>query len=386
MKEGYRVKPYKHPKMKWVVRGKESGKWVRKFFGTKVEAQSYADLKNTDLLNLGLEGKEFPLALRAMATECERDLAPFGKTIRDAVNYYLPHLLRASKARSIEKVIEEAETSKKADGLKKPTLTEFGHRAGLFAKAFPGREVGTFNQEEIEEWLRATFENPVTRNNTRKTVVNLFNFAVSKKYIATNPAAGIKKAREDRSEIGILTPGQVSALLTNASSEILPYFAIAVFAGIRPEELAPPLKDDAGVEWSDVKWAQGIIRVRAEVSKVGKPRNVKIEPTLAKWLAPYRHSKGRIAPSRWREHFRNARTAAGITEWPTDCLRHSFATYWLQVNRDAPALALEMGNSVEVILERYSKVLDEPEDAVKFWAIAPAEDEGKIVEFEQTAA
>src|ERR1700677_387594 len=106
MKEGYRVKPYKHPKMKWVVRGKESGKWVRKFFGTKVEAQSYADLKNTDLkntdlLNLGLEGQEFPLALRTMASECERDLAPFGKTIRDAVNYYLPHLLRASKARLI---------------------------------------------------------------------------------------------------------------------------------------------------------------------------------------------------------------------------------------------------------------------------------------------
>jgi len=386
MKEGYRVKPYKHPKMKWVVRGKESGKWVRKFFGTKVEASSYADLKNTDLLNLGLEGKEFPLELRVMATECERDLAPFGKTIRDAVNYYLPHIQRASKARLIEKVVEEAETSKKADGLKKPTLTEFGHRAGHFAKAFPGREVGMFTQEEIEEWLRATFENPVTRNNTRKTVVNLFNFAMSRKYIATNPAAGIKKAREDRSEIGILTPGQVSALLTSASSEMLPYFAIAVFAGIRPEELAPPLKDDAGVEWSDVKWAQGIIRVRAEVSKVGKPRNVKIEPTLAKWLAPYRHAKGRIAPSKWREHFRNARTAAGITEWPTDCLRHSFASYWLQIHRDAPALALEMGNSVEVILERYSKVLDEPEDAVKFWAIEPAEDGEKVVAFPSAAA
>jgi integrase len=386
MKAGYRIKPLKHPRFKWVVRAKESGKWVRRYFVRKTEAETYAELKNTDLLNLGLEGKEFSLELRVMATECERDLAPFGKTIRDAVNYYLPHLQRASKARSIETVVKEAETSKKADGLKKPTLTEFGHRAGLFAKAFPGREVGTFTQEEIEEWLRSTFRNPVTRNNTRKTVVNLFNFAVSRKYIATNPAAGIKKAREERSEIGILTPGQVSALLTNASAEILPYFAIAVFAGIRPEELAPPLKDDAGVEWSDVKWAQGIIRVRAEVSKVGKPRNVKIEPTLAKWLAPYRHAKGRIAPSKWREHFRNARTAAGITEWPTDCLRHSFASYWLQVHRDAPALALEMGNSVEVILERYSKVLDEPDDAVEFWAIEPEKGGENVVAFEPAAA
>ena len=115
-------------------------------------------------------------------------------------------------------------------------------------------------------------------------------------------------------------------------------------------------------------------------------RLLNIKPTLAKWLAPYRHAKGRIAPSKWREHFRNARTAAGITEWPTDCLRHSFATDWLQVHRDAPALALEMGNSVEVIMERYSKVLDEPADAVKFWAIGPAEDGEKVVAFPSVAA
>jgi integrase len=386
MKAGYRIKSLKHPHFKWVVRGKESGKWVRKYFVRKVEAETYAEIKNTDILNLGLKDAEFPLELRVMALECDRELSPFGKTIRDAVNFYLPHLQRASHARPVEDVIKEALASKTADGLKKPTLIEFEHRCGTFAKAFPAREIGTLGQEEIEEWLRTSFPNPVTRNNTRKTVVNLLNFAVSRKYIITNPAAGIKKAREGRSEIGILNPGQVSALLTHAAPEILPYFAIAVFAGIRPEELAPPQKGDAGVEWSDVKWAQGIIRVRAEVSKVGKPRNVKIEPTLAKWLEPYRFAKGRIAPASWRGHFRNARTAAGIAEWPTDCLRHSFATYWLQINRDAPALALEMGNSVEVILERYSKVLDEPEDAKRFWEISPTKEGENIVAFSNAVA
>ena len=389
MKPGYRVKPYndsKRPDLKWTVRGKEKGKWVRKFFPKKAEAETYAQIKNTELLNTGTEGAAFPLALRAMAIECERDLAPFQKTIRDAVNFYLPHLARLSKARPVATVLEEALASKRADGLKKPTLIEFEHRGGHFATAFDGRDIDSITQEEIETWLRSAFPHPVTRNNNRKSVVNLLNFAVSKKYIDANPAKGIKKAREARSEIGILTPSQVSALLTKAEKEILPYFAIAVFAGIRPEELAPPLKADAGLEWSDVKWNQGIIRVRAEVSKVGKPRNVKIEPALAKWLQPYRHSKGRIVPVNYRELFRATRKAAGIAAWPADCLRHSFASYWLQVNRDAPALALEMGNSVEVILERYSKVLDEPEDAKKFWSIVPLKGKGKIVAFEKAAA
>jgi len=141
MKPGYRVKPLKHRRFKWVVRGKEQGKWVRTYFVKKTDAETYAEIKNTELLNLGLEGKKFPLALRVMATECERRLAEYGKTIQDAVDFYIPHLERASKARPIEDVVKEALASKTADGLKKPTLIEFGHRAGHFAKAFPAGKI-----------------------------------------------------------------------------------------------------------------------------------------------------------------------------------------------------------------------------------------------------
>ncbi len=41
---------------------------------------------------------------------------------------------------------------------------------------------------------------------------------------------------------------------------------------------------------------------------------------------------------------------------------------------------------MEVILKCYSKALDEPESAAKFWAIAPAEDGEKVVAFPSAAA
>ena len=371
MKPAYRIRAYSHERLKWVVRGKENGKWVRKYFETKAEATTYAQIKNTDVLNLGTQGAEFPLALRVMALEGENRLKPFGKTIQDAVNFYLPHLERQSRATTVQALVQQAKQAKIADGAKKPTVTEFGHRGGKFADAFPDREIGSLTREEIEDWLRSYCLNPVTRNNYRKVVVNLFNHAVQKGLLDQNPAAKIKKAREERSEIGILTPQQVKALLTNASEEILPYFAIAVFAGIRPEEIAPPQKSDSGLEWSDVRWKQGVIRVRAEVSKVGKARNVKIEPNLKMWLQPYQSRTGRVASDNWRDLFRETRKLAEVEVWPHDCLRHSFATYWLEIHRDAPALALEMGNSVEIVLDRYSKVLDEPNDARAFWALVP---------------
>jgi hypothetical protein len=37
MKAGYRIKPLKHPRFKWVVRAKESGKWVRRYFVKKTD-------------------------------------------------------------------------------------------------------------------------------------------------------------------------------------------------------------------------------------------------------------------------------------------------------------------------------------------------------------
>jgi hypothetical protein len=37
MKNGFRVKAYKHPRLKFVVRGKVAGKWQRKYFETKGE-------------------------------------------------------------------------------------------------------------------------------------------------------------------------------------------------------------------------------------------------------------------------------------------------------------------------------------------------------------
>jgi site-specific recombinase XerD len=364
MKPGYRVKAYKHPKLKWVVRGKERGKWVRKYFETKAEAEGFAQVKNIELNNHGIEGAAFPLALRALALESDSRLAPFGKTLRDAVDFYLPHLERESKGRIVRDVAAEILAEKQAE-VKAATLKPYRTRVNAFVARFGERNLVTIAADEIKAWLDSTFADAVTRGNTRRVIVNFLNLAKSKKYIAENPLAVMKLKKEAAREIRILSPQQVAALLDNSTPEVLPYFAIAAFAGIRPEELLR-------LGWSDVKWKQGVIRVRAEASKVGMARNVPIEENLQAWLEPYRFAKGRVCPAGWRDLFRATRAKAGVTHWPHDCLRHSYATYWLEKHKDAPALALRMGNSVSVILQHYSKVLDEPSDAAHYWQLSPS--------------
>ena len=45
----FRVKPYAHPKYKFVVRAKLAGKWKRSYFKTEAEAVAYADSQNAFL-------------------------------------------------------------------------------------------------------------------------------------------------------------------------------------------------------------------------------------------------------------------------------------------------------------------------------------------------
>jgi integrase len=381
VKTGYRIKPYAHPRLKWVVRGKENDKWVRRFFTTKVEAETYAGQKNTELLNLGVQGAEFPIELRAMAQEAARELEPFGKTIRDAKNFLIEYLQRIQKSATLSDVIDEVIATKTAQGVKPRTMKTYRGYVKNFAASFPGRDIGSLSAEEIESWLIRKFPNPVSRNNNRRVLVNLFNIAKKKKYVATNPAAEIGTAAEPNREVGILRPEQVASLLMHSEPEILPYFALASFAGIRPEELKKPAElatESSELLWSDIKWKQGIIRIRAEVSKVGTTRNIPIEPNLREWLEPFRHLHGKVCTPSWIRLFRKTRCVAGITNWPSDCLRHSYATYWLEKHKNAPQLALHMGNSVDVILAHYNKVLDEPEDAETFWNIRPSTDTEEV--------
>ena len=96
----------------------------------------------------------------------------------------------------------------------------------------------------------------------------------------------------------------------------------------------------------------------------------------------YLQMRGKVCTPSWLRLFRKTRRLAGITNWPSDCLRHSFATYWLEKYKNAPELALQMGNSVDVILAHYSKVLNEPGDAARYWEIRPSlTAEKKVVAF-----
>jgi integrase len=75
-------------------------------------------------------------------------------------------------------------------------------------------------------------------------------------------------------------------------------------------------------------------------------------------------------------HYRKLREAvqrrARICKWPTNALRHSFASYHLAKFQDAPALALQMGHTTTAMLFAHYRELVTPEAAEAYWKIRPA--------------
>jgi integrase len=67
------------------------------------------------------------------------------------------------------------------------------------------------------------------------------------------------------------------------------------------------------------------------------------------------------------------RVRAGIESWPSNGLRHSYASYHLAYHKDAPALSLEMGHvSPNMVFKHYrQRVL--PDIANQWWSIYPVE-------------
>ena len=362
------IKERKNPggKISYMVDlGLVNGQRPRKFFSTKAEALTYAEQCRTARKNEGRNVFDLGQKERVEAVECLRILEPFGKSLRDAVDFYLPHLKASNRTCTVGQLMREIGEAKKKDGKSRRYLEDLRSRLGQFSKVFGDRTVSGITSAEVASWLRDLSVGALTRNNFRRVLVTAFNFAVENGYASANPAETAAKAKQVETNVEILTVKQTVALLERAKEDILPAIAIGAFAGLRRAEIER-------LDWADVKLAAGFIEVKASKAKSARRRLIKIRPNLAAWIAPYAKQNGAVPPSTFRVRMDQARSAAGITEWPQNALRHSFASYHLAHFENAAELALELGHTNAQLIFAHYRQLVEPKDAAHYWNIMPS--------------
>jgi integrase len=272
---------------------------------------------------------------------------------------------------SLASVIAELETAKTVANRRPKYVTGLRQYLDLFARGRELTPIASIGVREIEAWFASRTEAPSTRASNLGRLSALFGFAVRRGYLSENPVKRLETIFLERSAPLVLSPAQARLALVTARREFprfVPWLALALFAGVRPEELDQ-------IAWANVDLDRGLVTIDAAVSKVRRRRAMPLPAAAVAWLKlggdlPIPHVSR-------RRYIRRLRTALGWAVWPQDVLRHTAASYLLSEHQDAPKVALWLGNSVKILLAHYHEVVG-GDTAREFWAIRPESDQSEL--------
>ena len=320
---------------------------------------------------------------RDEAAHCFNLLKPYNVTLSKAVDFFI-HEIAAKDAtdheRTVAKIADEwlvAKRDEKIDGELSPNhIADIRYTVEALKKVFPTQRVTAIETADIQNYLDSLRISQQTKRNKRNLIAQFFNFVIRKGYRKDNPANGrIIKVRVPKKEkISVLTVDQAKELMKAAEvvadGSLVPFFAFALFAGIRPDgELRR-------FSWEDVNSER--IRIRGEIAKTGHWRKINpIPENLAAWIAtvPEKKRKGLICPltdGQFRSRYDKVRDKAGVLKaWDEDIMRHSFASYWIAVFHNREKLTDLLGHSEQMLMNHYREFIEEA-DAPAYWQIFPS--------------
>jgi hypothetical protein len=360
------------------VYGRLDGQRVRRNFDTREEAE--AEKKVLEIQALQADTGMRAAATRLTDEQLHEAEAAFAR-LKDApqgllfyVEFGLANYRPPEREKPLADAIKEYREARQRDyerTLISPRMVlVIKYELTTFQKKFPKALVSHFTPEVLTPYLERGKPSLKTQNNRRGVLSTFFKFAMQKGWIATNPVEKTQYFRINhrRGSAVTITAEKAAALIefveTFNGGELVPYFAICLFGGVRP-----------CVRWGEitklkpesVRLDTGVIRIEPEVSKVKMPRNVTIQPNLAVWLRAYPLEKFPIVPRDATNTRRTVFAKFGLTH---DVLRHTFISMFVAKFRSMGEAALQAGNS-EAIIRKHYLDLKSKEEAEKFFGILP---------------
>ena len=236
----------------------------------------------------------------------------------------------------------------------------------LFSRGREQLLISSVSVSDLDTWFTSRREAPATQASNVGRLSALFEFGVRRGWLLQNPCRRLEHVTIDQKPPRILSPEEAARLMEVARAsepDALAWFAICLFAGIRPGEADR-------VNWENV--SEGFITIDAAASKVRRRRMVQLMPAAVAWIDLARSVGSRLPlpHATRRRAVRRVRDAIGLDAWPQDILRHTAASYWLAEVHDAGKVAHELGNSAGILLRHYREIVTR-EAATEFWAIRP---------------
>src|SRR6202011_383775 len=295
----------------------------RMFFKTRAEANAERLRQLTALDRHGREALALPAHEVSEFIKARKRLADYGKSVCDAADFLIHHLEKIRRCKiTVAQLADEVIVAKRSDRMSAVYLADLRKRLTHFCRDFGDRPIASLTVEEIDNWLRALPLSPKSRANYRANVGVLFSYAARRRMIDSNPVLHTAKPKLPDNPPEIFKVDELRTLLEAAqrsAPDVLPMLAIGAFSGLRDAEIRR-------LDWSEVDLVRGHVEVKAAKAKSARRRIIPMQPNLLAWLQPYSGLSGQVVPSGARKKLDRVRSAAGLTKWPKNGLRHSFAS------------------------------------------------------------
>jgi len=255
-----------------------------------------------------------------------------------------------------------------------------GYRSMLDSSLVPffgTMQLASIRPADVQRYIAERVSSGLKPATVQKAVIllkTMLKHAVEWDYLRTNPAQNVKPPRREHVEMDFLTPEEIRVFLEAVEPRWYPLFFTAIFTGMRLGELL-------ALQWSDIDWHGGTIRVRRSVwrGQFQEPksrrsvRTIGMSPRLAAVLMDHKVN----AP--WSEHnlafctvdggiidqanlrhrvFEPTLTIAGLRKMRIHDLRHTYASLLINQGENLKYVQEQLGHaSITTTVDRYGHLM-----------------------------
>lgn len=254
----------------------------------------------------------------------------------------------------------------KVRGVKTATYFNYKRYLGRVGRAWGGEKVSEITTEMVRK-LMSLYESKAytTRHLYHNLLTIFFRFLEKQGWIDKNPVSPVARTKIPPKRPSVLTPAEVRTVMDTAARmapELVPFFALCFFAGIRPETVAR-------LGWEHVE--KDRVFIPMELNKTPYDYEVPLRPNLAAWLdlTPPEKRNGPIWGAGMKHMIHKARRKSGV-KWIQDGPRHTFASCVCALEGTEKAVE-QMGHRSPTMLYRHYRKLIGKEQAKAFFEIFP---------------
>lgn len=348
---------------------RQGGKWQRKFFRDKDEAKLFVSEQTIKMEN---QGRSVRL-LQTFMTEDQLRQAEIATqklgdayTLNDAVDYYLNNHkspdFELDFSSAINRHLDYMEREDADDSAIKNRRSVLRSLMSVIGDI----KIHQVKKDHIKKFLQGlrsrdgkTKAKKKTLNNYRNELVQFFKWCLDEdqSYCWSNPAQAVpsipaKKVAKEKPPV-ITTDTErlvkfMSSMMNWRDGALVKYYALAYFAGIRPDHVKGEMHHIAQDEDQYIKLKTNTIVLPASVTKTSFPRNVHITPALRAWLEAYKGYP--IIPTNFDRLLKRSRKSIKLTH---DETRHSFISYHYALYDSVEKASKQAGNSESIVRKHY---------------------------------